>query len=1284
MVTCVCVDDYEELVWAGTASGFVRALTTQPALAPRCAFPCSPASSGGARRMAPDVLALRSVPTGVLALSGVEVSLHGRGGVRAFAIRPGLPSTGGKEAAQKRQQAQCALRCCDLLAPTSPVLATGDEGGSLVLTDLSTLQETGRAAIDKGFAALRATGRGALAAGSVEGELTLHDHRAKFAAAGRLRAHQGSVLDVAAQGDLIATVGLGKRAGQVTADAIKVFDVRAGRASPLSQLNFGVGGGPFRVAFVPTLTSTLLVGSQGGLFASADVRMPSPSFLTYQTDCAGAAMTCLAPAASGEMVALGDAGGYVHLWGESEESVANAYGRYNTDNEVPAAVPRDDVGRPIGPDDVLFTPIPGAGDGSSSLLSDIDAEGREPLAIRVGQPPRQLEPTIAAALKRAERAAGGGGTTGWTLGSADGGHLAPPPGLNGVGSGAPGARQQGAQAVPNPAWKGGMLPGEAAALAASVGMERRPGKGAWKGGKSKRAQLPALPRGLRRVEIKQKPGRGRFEEFDFASYNTTRFAGLENNLPNCYCHAILQTLFFIPELRAACMSRVSPHEFSLSDELGFLFHMFTLSNGAVCQAQNLLRALRQIREASALGLLEDNSNTSGRGEIGDVGSAAPPLRRRIANFTRFLLEQLQKEATATGAPPVVASLFGITVLSRTRAADGSCAGEQRKNLRSLCLELQYPSEQAVASGEASPGRASFCSLLASSMRQSTEMRAWFEPAGGYKQVRQERLVLGLPQVLHLNCAVRSSAEFRWWEEGVKSWQGEGGAGSSDKPWLPFFMRCDIEEGSDTVHIDSLSEREADMAAMELADEPDTYTFNTSYGTNSRSAVYKLAFLVVHVRPDDQLEEELETNKDLLGNHGGHLAAYVNVQPPYVETRGGFEKTPVVRATPGISPMHTPGYMHLQNRMREVQREAEQQQGAAPATPPRPGGGGGGGDESPRTPEPSKEGAESDWLLFNDFEITSVPATQVVALSGRQVVPCLAFYVRHAPPDEAARRAAAFATVPAPPITGAHFRALHCDDRPRGMGPLGRGPTFLPLNWASERPRPGLLLGIDAEFVAMTPPVKEILEDGSERVVVQSRLSLGRVSVVRGEGAYIGQCCIDDYVRSVEPVYDYLTRFSGLVHGDLDPTVSRHHVVTLKQAYMKLRYLIDQGCVLVGHGLKKDFRMINLVVPPSQVVDTVDLFYVKRSRRLSLRYLSQYLLRADIQGVTHDSIEDARTALALYQVYLQLVQRGVFNQVLRDIYTYGRAHGWEVDSSAPPPPIPDTPPPAPSLNLPDTL
>lgn len=319
--------------------------------------------------------------------------------------------------------------------------------------------------------------------------------------------------------------------------------------------------------------------------------------------------------------------------------------------------------------------------------------------------------------------------------------------------------------------------------------------------------------------------------------------------------------------------------------------------------------------------------------------------------------------------------------------------------------------------------------------------------------------------------------------------------------------------------------------------------------------------------------------------------------------------------------------------------------------------------SPATSSPAYR--RPDWLLFNDFSITPCAPAEVLTLFGNQKVPCLLYYSRV---DRALTPAEA-SVPPAPPspvLTIESFQAL-C------LGPPVQGPSlkrhacnFEPLS-PEELKEPGLLLGIDAEFVAHAPAEK-VIQGGVEVEVCKARLGLARVSVVRGEGPAAGSPAIDDYIRSLEPISDYLTKWSGLVPGDLDPKVSPHYLTTMKKAYLKLRYLVDSGCIFVGHDLRHDFKSINIIVPPQQVIDTVFLFHFKRQRKLSLRFLAGYLLGEDIQQNTHDSIEDARTAVKLYQKYKQLVSEGRFQETLLEMYRWGKQHAWDpLALRAPTPP-----------------
>lgn len=85
-----------------------------------------------------------------------------------------------------------------------------------------------------------------------------------------------------------------------------------------------------------------------------------------------------------------------------------------------------------------------------------------------------------------------------------------------------------------------------------------------------------------------------------------------------------------------------------------------------------------------------------------------------------------------------------------------------------------------------------------------------------------------------------------------------------------------------------------------------------------------------------------------------------------------------------------------------------------------------------------------------------------------------------------------------------------------------------------------------------------------------------------------------------------------------------------------------------------FVILDIFVPPEQVVDTVVLYYEPaRHRKLSLRFLAWFLLKQDIQLAEHDSIEDARSALLLYKKYLDFIEEGRFKDVMEDIFESGK-------------------------------
>ena len=93
-----------------------------------------------------------------------------------------------------------------------------------------------------------------------------------------------------------------------------------------------------------------------------------------------------------------------------------------------------------------------------------------------------------------------------------------------------------------------------------------------------------------------------------------------------------------------------------------------------------------------------------------------------------------------------------------------------------------------------------------------------------------------------------------------------------------------------------------------------------------------------------------------------------------------------------------------------------------------------------------------------------------------------------------------------------------------------------------------------------------------------------------------------------------------------------------------------------------FKPIFPVLSFYQLLDTVELFYQPGARKIGLRFLAWHLLNVQMTNRlhdTHDSIEDARTALALYNKYLELEEQGAVEETIQQLYDIGRETKWEI-------------------------
>ena len=759
---------------------------------------------------------------------------------------------------------------------------------------------------------------------------------------------------------------------------------------------------------------------------------------------------------------------------------------------------------------------------------------------------------------------------------------------------------------------------------------------------SSAAYKSSVPKRYKKNDIKL--GKMGSDDFDFDHYNRTSFCGLEASLPNSYCNAMLQILYFTEKMRIIILNHFCSRESCLACELSFLFHMLDIGHGIPCQPANFLRALRTIPEASALGLIFSEANSMSRTSV----------PRLIQSWNRFILQQVHLQCTeklkrspaltdspspaptglaaqlvssdwsrsspvkkmsdtvtdselASISQDMAAVLSGPKQTEETEDVENSpiadligmrqdkitkCAKCHTKtstdNLLLLC-NLVYP-EQATLKK-----KITFGSVLCSSLCPEQVTPAWCEKCKKYQPTTQSRRLRSLPYTLSLNAGMDNPADLQFWSTQMTLILEEHeGTGKEEKVVTP--TKQVPPPGQKACRYGASCTR-ADCKfwhpSQELLKEPALDVGDQLAKIQKSWVPFEVT---LYLTDDGTVHTKPVEGKEVKESRTYHLYAVCcnvvdPVNPDNTSLVSCIKVGPTYHAKIG-SPV-------------------------------------------------------SQWYIFNDFTITPIPGQEAIWFNLKWKIPCILFFASE--------------EVPRPlelleysnPITVDIFAE---DKSVQRVG--GKRITFTPLG-AEEIPKRGDLVAIDAEFVTLNQEEAELRSDGKVSTVKAAHMSVARITCVRGEGDMEGVPFIDDYIATQEQVVDYLTKFSGIKPGDLDANFSSKHLTTLKSTYQKLRLLVDCCAIFIGHGLKNDFRVINLVVPIEQIIDTVTLFHLPHHRWVSLKFLAWHFLQSNIQGVTHDSIEDAVTALRLYKKYLELKRENRVMEALTEMYELGKELNWKV-------------------------
>ncbi|XP_049873516.1 PAN2-PAN3 deadenylation complex catalytic subunit PAN2 isoform X2 [Pectinophora gossypiella] len=477
------------------------------------------------------------------------------------------------------------MQCLYQVSPTKLVMGGHQE--KLLELDLNKMAETVIARQEEGCAVVRSGGGSLVACGGAGGRVVLRDVRCAARPQHTLRAHQAALSDLDMQGDLLITCGFTQSVNGV-AEAepyVVVWDVRCLRGNKSGSegaWSISTASPPLLLHFLPAFSGRAVALSGDGHVALLHVNAGvNEEQSVFQVDTNNSLCSVMDVSTTSQALAFGDQAGHLHLFSpqHNHEPVFNNFSRAtefaNSASGLPCVSMSDNAFQ------FSSVPLPPLSSGDK-WFNELPIE----FFKKVFRKPKPIDPEVLKTMKMQ-------GPIGY---------------------------------APNPrTFKRNQMPYVEDTLEDLNSPKQNDNK----------YTAQPVPKHYQKMDVrynKHSPN-----EVDAENSNKTGFPGLEATLPNSYCNAMLQVLYYTTPVKATLLAHTCAKEFCLSCELGFLFRMLDTSGGAPCQATNFLRAFRTVPEAAALGLILPDRGPDARVD----------LIALIQSWNRFILHQIHYEILET-------------------------------------------------------------------------------------------------------------------------------------------------------------------------------------------------------------------------------------------------------------------------------------------------------------------------------------------------------------------------------------------------------------------------------------------------------------------------------------------------------------------------------------------------------------------------------------------------------------------------------------------------------------